>query len=504
MTHSTQLMPTYALILFICSLLLVGCGGASTPPNTIKPPIQVITPPTTLEVAGTTYQNWEHSEFDIYVSDEAISGADNPLMQHIVSELTALKEVFAVHHQPWLIHIQDESSAIRSLPDYYYLPLDVSATDSERQIYLLQQLLLSKRVAVNSATTSLQLADVLISQAFAHLIAQSRFNSNNPYSQFVANQSHLSALRDALTADPNLAFEHTTRWLIGDNEISAGMGNALMQHAIKHTQTHFSGSDLISLSTLPATTFLPFLTTTPATPPQVSDVRLRTPDISEYDQVPASEMHQLQQSHSTYYLHGLYGKKEVALSFDDGPSVYTSQVLELLATHQVSATFFVLGQNIRNREADIRAIHQQGHLLGNHSYRHTDSSTITANDTLWQTEIANTNDIIFDLVGYAPRLFRPPYGRIRGDQIDYLAARGMRTINWSIDTRDWHTQVVNQQDIEFAASHYSHPEAIILMHDGGGNRSNTVAALENIIQHYKNEGYRFVTLDTLLGIGRAR
>ncbi|WP_157742139.1 polysaccharide deacetylase family protein [Pseudoalteromonas tunicata] len=119
----------------------------------------------------------------------------------------------------------------------------------------------------------------------------------------------------------------------------------------------------------------------------------------------------------------------------------------------------------------------------NHSYRHTDSSTISDNALLWQNEIANTNDIIHNLIGYVPRLFRPPYGRIRGDQIDYLTKRGMRIINWSIDTRDWHTQVVNQQDIEFDASHYSHPEAVILMHDGGGNRSNSVAALDKIISH---------------------
>ena len=429
--------------------------------------------------------------------------ANSPLMLSLVAELETLSESFAVHHQPWLIHLHNESTAINTQSDYFYLPINESASDSERQIQLISQLLLSKRQLL-SADSLLQLSDVLISQALGHLIAQALFVTDNPYDNLTLAADEFAALKSDLTSAQSNLFELNSRWLVADSYQLKDTGIALMQYAIKHAIAAYPGADLISVSTLPLQSFIPFLSDAPPAWPVVNDVRLRTPDISEYDQVPASEMHQLQLTHPTYYLHGLHDKKEVALSFDDGPSTHTAEVLEVLAKHQIQATFFVLGQNIQNRHPDILAIHQHGHLIGNHSYRHTDSSTISDHSLLWQNEIINTNDIIFNLVGYAPRLFRPPYGRIRSDQIEYLASRGMRTINWSIDTRDWHTQVVNQQDIEFAASHYSHPEAVILMHDGGGNRSNTVAALENIIQHYQNQGYQFVTLETLLGIGRAR
>ncbi|MDP5214529.1 polysaccharide deacetylase family protein [Pseudoalteromonas tunicata] len=492
----------YLTTLFI-TFLLTGCGGSGSSDTPIDNP-PIINEPAPLVIDDITYNPWPHSELTVYISDQSLTPADNPLMQALISDIKALSEPFAVHLQPWLIHLSENSPTITTKDGYLYLPINSAANDSERQTQLLSQLMLTKRQQLQTSNTPLQLSDVLISQALAHLIAEQYFDLDNQYHSFSTTQDDFTDLKAELTEPSSTAFNPDSRWLIGDTTLAQGSGIALMQHALLHTIKNYPGSDLVSISTLPLDSFLPFLTKEPNLLPQVSDVRLRTPDISEYDQVPASEMHQLQQAHSSYYLHGLHTKKEVALSFDDGPSAYTAQVLEVLAKHQIHATFFVLGQNIQNRNADLIAIDQQGHLIGNHSYRHTDSSTISDNGLLWQNEIANTNDIIYNLIGYAPRLFRPPYGRIRGDQIDYLTKRGMRTINWSIDTRDWHTQVVNQQDIEFAASHYSHPEAVILMHDGGGNRSNSVAALDKIINHYKSEGYRFVTLDVLFGIGRAR
>ncbi|ATC96602.1 hypothetical protein [Pseudoalteromonas tunicata] len=89
-------------------------------------------------------------------------------------------------------------------------------------------------------------------------------------------------------------FDPQSRRLIGDTTLAQGSGIALMQHALLHTIKNYPGSDLVSISTLPLDSFLPFLTKEPNLLPQVSDVRLRAPDISEYDQVPASEMHQPQ------------------------------------------------------------------------------------------------------------------------------------------------------------------------------------------------------------------
>ncbi|MBE0365802.1 hypothetical protein PULV_b0466 [Pseudoalteromonas ulvae UL12] len=493
----------FSACLLCLSQFMLGCGGSNSPSSQPTLPTQV-SPPANIEVSGITYQPWTHSDLTVYVSDQRLASADNTTMLDLINNLTTLSDTFAVHRQPWLIHLHEQSPAIAVQAGYFYLPVNANDSAAEHTVQLISQLILNKRHSVNNNGQALTLADVLLSQAFASLIAQTQFDIENPYQNLTHNEADFIALHTVLSETAKQPFSPTSRWLVGDSQLNSGMGNALMQHAIKQAHIYYPGSDYISLSTLPLASFLPFVTHSAELPMPINEVTLRTPDISEYDQVPASEMHQLQLTHPTYYLHGLHDKKEVALSFDDGPSTHTAEVLEVLAKHQIQATFFVLGQNIQNRHPDILAIHQHGHLIGNHSYRHTDSSTISDHSLLWQNEIINTNDIIFNLVGYAPRLFRPPYGRIRSDQIEYLASRGMRTINWSIDTRDWHTQVVNQQDIEFAASHYSHPEAVILMHDGGGNRSNTVAALENIIQHYQNEGYRFVTLDTLLGIGRAR
>ena len=109
-----------------------------------------------------------------------------------------------------------------------------------------------------------------------------------------------------------------------------------------------------------------------------------------------------------------------------------------------------------------------------------------------------------ETIGYRAAIFRPPYGRIRDDQIKYLAQKGILVVNWSVDTRDWNSNTNSVENIENAVLDNQHSEAIILMHDGGGNRNNTATALSKIIESYQAQGYKFVTVDKLLGVSKSK
>ena len=126
---------------------------------------------------------------------------------------------------------------------------------------------------------------------------------------------------------------------------------------------------------------------------------------------------------------------------------------------------------------------------------------LPCHNAFWQEQIEKTNNIFWEVLGIKSRLFRPPYGHINDEQIEFLANKGTKTILWSIDTRDWNPEINSEQFIVNSVIQNEHPEAIVLMHDAGGNRENTIAALDDIINHYQSLDYEFVTISELLGIG---
>jgi peptidoglycan/xylan/chitin deacetylase (PgdA/CDA1 family) len=231
---------------------------------------------------------------------------------------------------------------------------------------------------------------------------------------------------------------------------------------------------------------------------------VRTPNIDEFNQVPDEEFSRQAKSFpNLYFLEGLHHEKQIALTFDDGPSQYSTAILKVLETNNIKATFFVTGNNIAENESVLKNISENGHTIAHHSWSHPDTSLFENNDLWWQQEFKPTNDLLYDTLGYRVSIFRPPFGRIRDDQIEYLSQKGILVINWSIDTRDWNPKTNTVENIENAVITNQHPEAIVLMHDGGGDRSNTVAALNHIIQNYKELGFEFVTVDKLLGVNKA-
>jgi peptidoglycan-N-acetylglucosamine deacetylase len=191
---------------------------------------------------------------------------------------------------------------------------------------------------------------------------------------------------------------------------------------------------------------------------------------------------------------GPRNRKVVALTFDDGPSAYTADVIRVLARMKAKATFFVLGNQIPGREELLRRELGWGFEIGDHSYDH---SIYAGGGARASSQLRRTNARIERATGFAPCLFRPPYGAYNSDLVGRARAQGMMTIVWDVDPRDWSTPgtgVVYSRIVNAAR-----PGSIILMHDGGGPRGQTVAALPRVITTLRARGYRFATVSELLG-----
>ena len=183
---------------------------------------------------------------------------------------------------------------------------------------------------------------------------------------------------------------------------------------------------------------------------------------------------------------GSRGSKRVALTFDDGPSSYTPQVLSILKQQHVKGTFFEIGEQVSSAS---RAVVKAGEEIADHSYRHeTDPS---------RSSMAATNSAIRTATGFEPCLFRPPGGAYNSRVVSDARSLGMTTVLWDVDPRDWSTP--GSAAIYSRVVSATRPGSIILMHDGGGDRSQTVAALPHIIRTLRGRGYRMVTVSKLLG-----
>ena len=160
------------------------------------------------------------------------------------------------------------------------------------------------------------------------------------------------------------------------------------------------------------------------------------------------------------------------LTFDDGPAADTDPLLDILAACHVEATFFLVGERAVARPELVARILREGHVVGNHSWDHPDLRTLPLGEVREQLE--RTNDAIERAGGVRPELFRAPYG-FSSPAIDEIAAElGMRRVHWDVEVGDWLKPGVEAiaNAIVTAA-----PGAIVLLHDGGGDRSETVAGV---------------------------
>ena len=187
----------------------------------------------------------------------------------------------------------------------------------------------------------------------------------------------------------------------------------------------------------------------------------------------------------------------VALTFDDGPGRWTPKVLQILREEHVHASFFVIGRQARAQPAIVRQMVLEGHALGDHTWSHDTPSTQEGwRARTLEIEIARTQRRLNVLTGRKPCMFRPPGGVVKGARQVSRAAH-LSIVLWSVDTRDWSSR--HERDAALISKQarrglqQRHP--VILLHDGGGYRAATVAALKEIIHDYRKHGYRFVTLD---------
>ena len=194
--------------------------------------------------------------------------------------------------------------------------------------------------------------------------------------------------------------------------------------------------------------------------------------------------------------HGPRDRPRVALTFDDGPSGYTGAVLDVLASRHAPATFFVLGGQVSGSgAATLRRVRAAGHELANHSFSHPllGSGGPRATD-----ELARTNARIRKATGFTPCLFRPPYGDVGSDLVARAKALGMTSVIWDVDTLDWRRPGAGSIAATILRAQSG---SIVLMHDGGGERSQTVAGLRAALPELDRR-YTLVTLSELLGYDR--
>lgn len=187
-------------------------------------------------------------------------------------------------------------------------------------------------------------------------------------------------------------------------------------------------------------------------------------------------------------------QKVIALTFDDGPwPKSTAQVLDILKKNNIQGTFFVVGQNVKNYPDLTRRIVAEGHSIANHTWHHWYHHM---NPQTAAYEVANTTDIIFKTTGVKSGLFRPPGGIMTNGVVSYARNNKYAIIMWSSDSIDYSRPAVPRLINNIFKTAKS--GGIVLMHDGGGDRTHTVQALPEIISRFRKQGYKFVTVPELL------
>src|SRR5262249_43955158 len=190
-----------------------------------------------------------------------------------------------------------------------------------------------------------------------------------------------------------------------------------------------------------------------------------------------------------------------------GPdSRYTPRILDILQRYHAPATFFIVGQQAERAPDLLRRMYDEGHEIGNHTYSHPDLANTWPQRSMM--ELNATQRIIQQVLGVSTTLFRPPYYAdsepqspeeitpiLRAQELGYL------TVAEGIDPRDWRPGVTVDAILEDVVAEQNNGH-IVLLHDSGGERSATVAALPRIIEHFRSQSYRLVTISELLGKNR--
>ena len=185
---------------------------------------------------------------------------------------------------------------------------------------------------------------------------------------------------------------------------------------------------------------------------------------------------------------------EIALTFDDGPHPEnTPALLDILGGMGVEATFFVVGQYVERYPSLVSRIHEEGHLIGNHSFSHVKLPLFTGDRMI--TEIVHTGDVIEEYTGVRPRYFRPPHG-LRDMRLWRLVKLlNMCAVMWTVMPWDWRNSSEDAIIKKILGSLEN--GGIITLHDGGGRRTETLKAVKKLVPAIRQRGFAFVTIDRM-------
>jgi peptidoglycan-N-acetylglucosamine deacetylase len=186
-------------------------------------------------------------------------------------------------------------------------------------------------------------------------------------------------------------------------------------------------------------------------------------------------------------------KKEIAISFDDGPATnYTPEILQLLKTENVKATFFCIGSRIGGNENILRQIKEEGHIIGNHSYSHHFWFDMFSAKKM-QDDLQQMDEEMKRVTGLRPKLFRPPYGVTNPNLKKAIVNGGYTPVGWSVRSMD--TVIKDGEKLLAKINAGLKPGAVFLFHD---TSKTTLEVLPQFIQEVKNKGYQIIALDKLL------
>lgn len=184
------------------------------------------------------------------------------------------------------------------------------------------------------------------------------------------------------------------------------------------------------------------------------------------------------------------GSASIALTIDDGPNpIYTPQVLRILEKYGITASFSMIGRNVEANPQIARDVSEAGHVIVNHTWDHADLAPMRSSQV--RDEIDRATDMIHAATDVRPRMFRAPYGAWSPRLLRFCGQAGLRPLDWSVDPRDWARPGVAQIVSNILTNTRS--GSIILEHDGGGDRAQTVAALRIVLPRLLDLGYHFRT-----------
>jgi peptidoglycan-N-acetylglucosamine deacetylase len=194
------------------------------------------------------------------------------------------------------------------------------------------------------------------------------------------------------------------------------------------------------------------------------------------------------------------GARKIALTYDDGPNdPHTQRLLEVLARHDVHATFFLIGRYVQQRPDIAREIVKAGHVVGNHTFTHP--LLIFRSETEIRRELSQCRVALQNAIGEHSNLFRPPFGGRRPAVLRVARELGLEPVMWNVTGYDWNAPAASV--IERKVGRQMRGGDVILLHDGGhkqmgADRSNTVTATDHLIVRYKSEGYEFLAIPQMM------